>query len=99
MLRRSSAQVHFSWVCFKRGQYLAKGEAKQTSQICPHCGVHTGRKPLSQRTHFCSHCGMGNPSRRGSSTSGLESRCRKYVHHRTEKCSSRVPVRRGWTSS
>ncbi|WP_170861459.1 helix-turn-helix domain-containing protein, partial [Geitlerinema sp. PCC 9228] len=23
-------------------------EAKQTSQICPHCGVHTGKKPLSQ---------------------------------------------------
>ncbi|WP_084639726.1 zinc ribbon domain-containing protein [Geitlerinema sp. PCC 9228] len=34
-------------------------EAKQTSQICPHSGVHTGKKPLSQRTHSCSHCGRG----------------------------------------
>ncbi|WP_343327439.1 zinc ribbon domain-containing protein [Geitlerinema sp. PCC 9228] len=25
--------------------------------MCPHCGVHTGKKPLSQRTHFCFHCG------------------------------------------
>jgi putative transposase len=42
----------------KRGKYFAKEvDAKQTSQICPHCGVHTGKKPLSQRTHFCSHCG------------------------------------------
>jgi putative transposase len=47
-----------SWVCFKRGKYFAKEvDAKQTSQICPHCGVHTGKKSLSQRTHSCSHCG------------------------------------------
>jgi putative transposase len=29
-----------SWVCLKRGKYLAKVEAKQTS---PNCGVHTGK--------------------------------------------------------
>ncbi|WP_211517617.1 zinc ribbon domain-containing protein [Geitlerinema sp. PCC 9228] len=67
-------------------------DAKQTSQICPHCGVHTGKKPLSQRIHFCSHSGRGTHRDVGSSTSSLESRCRQYIHHRAEKYSLSVPV-------
>ncbi len=46
-----------SWVCWKRGKYFATVDHKYTSQICPECGAHTGKKELSERVHICSECG------------------------------------------
>lgn len=46
-----------SWVCWKRGVYFAEVDHKGTSQECPRCGTHTGRKSLSKRVHTCSSCG------------------------------------------
>jgi len=43
--------------CFKRGVYFQKVSAHKTSQICPNCGVETGKKELDERTHSCSNCG------------------------------------------
>jgi putative transposase len=45
------------WVCWKRGKYFAVVDHKFTSQICPKCGTHTGKKELAQRVHACSECG------------------------------------------
>ena len=47
-----------SWVCWKRGKYFTKVDPNGTSQICPSCGVNTGKKSLSQRRHVCDHCGF-----------------------------------------
>ncbi len=46
-----------SWVCWKRGKYFATVDHKYTSQICPECGTHTGKKELNERVHVCSECG------------------------------------------
>jgi len=46
-----------SWVCWKRGKYFAQIDHKYTSQICPECNAHTGKKELSQRHHNCPECG------------------------------------------
>ncbi|MEM7591871.1 MAG: transposase [Cyanobacteria bacterium P01_A01_bin.83] len=46
-----------SWVCWKRGKYFAQVDHKYTSQICPECGTHTGKKELDQRQHICPECG------------------------------------------
>ncbi len=46
-----------SWVCWKRGKYFAQVDHKYTSQICPECGTHTGKKELSDRVHLCPECG------------------------------------------
>ncbi len=46
-----------SWVCWKRGKYFAQVDHKYTSQICPECGTHTGKKELSERVHVCPECG------------------------------------------
>ena len=46
-----------SWVCWKRGKYFAQVDHKFTSQICPECGTHTGKKELNQRQHNCLECG------------------------------------------
>ncbi len=43
--------------CFKRDVYFQKVDARKTSQICPNCGIETGKKELAQRTHVCSNCG------------------------------------------
>jgi putative transposase len=45
------------WVCWKRGVYFAKVDPNGTSQTCPQCGTHTGKKELSERVHHCSECG------------------------------------------
>lgn len=45
------------WVAWKRGVYFALVDAKGTSQTCPNCGTHTGKKELSQRVHHCMTCG------------------------------------------
>jgi putative transposase len=44
-------------VCFKRGAYFAKVNANGTSQTCPNCQTHTGKKELSERVHKCPECG------------------------------------------
>ena len=44
-------------VCFKRDVYLAQVDHKGTSQTCPKCGTHTGKKELHCRVHKCSECG------------------------------------------
>jgi putative transposase len=46
-----------SYVCFKRGAYFAKVNPNGTSQTCPRCQIHTGKKELSERLHKCSECG------------------------------------------
>ncbi len=46
-----------SWVCWKRGKYFAQVDHKYTSQICPECGTHTGKKELNERVHVCPECG------------------------------------------
>jgi putative transposase len=43
--------------CFKRDVYFQKVDARKTSQICPSCGVETGKKELSERIHACLNCG------------------------------------------
>ena len=45
-------------VAGKRDVYFEKVDANFTSQICPNCGVVTGKKELSQRVHECSNCGF-----------------------------------------
>ncbi|NEO79859.1 transposase [Moorena sp. SIO4G3] len=45
------------WVCWKRGVFFAKVDPNRTSQICPQCGSHTGKKELSERVHHCPECG------------------------------------------
>ena len=46
-----------SWVCWKRGKYFQKVDHKYTSQICPECNAHTGKKELNERVHNCPECG------------------------------------------
>jgi putative transposase len=45
------------WVCWKRGVYFAKVDKDYTSQVCPQCDTHTGKKELSDRIHACPECG------------------------------------------
>ncbi len=45
------------WVCKKRGVYFAKVDPNGTSQTCPQCQVHTGKKELDVRVHHCTECG------------------------------------------
>jgi len=45
------------WVCKKRDVYFARVNPNGTSQTCPNCGTHTGKKELSQRVHHCVECG------------------------------------------
>ncbi len=45
------------YVCSKTDTYFAKVDKNYTSQICPNCGTHTGKKDLSVRIHSCSECG------------------------------------------
>lgn len=45
------------WVCWKRGVFFAKVDPNGTSQTCPNCGAHSGKKALSQRVHECGECG------------------------------------------
>ncbi|HBE57871.1 MAG TPA: transposase [Cyanobacteria bacterium UBA11366] len=45
------------WVCWKRGVYFAEVNKDYTSQVCPQCGAHTGKKDLKDRIHSCPECG------------------------------------------
>ena len=64
MLSKHSADAGFGrfvnileWVCFRRDVYFAKVNKDGTSQICPNCGAHTGKKTLDIRIHCCTECG------------------------------------------
>ena len=64
MLSKASADAGFGqfvnileWVCWKTGTYFAKVNKDGTSQTCPSCGAHTGKKALDVRTHHCQECG------------------------------------------
>ena len=45
------------WVGWKRDVYVAEVDHRYTSQICPNCQAHTGKKNLSIRVHVCPECG------------------------------------------
>ena len=45
------------WVCCQRGVYFAKVDKNYTSQQCPQCYAHTGKKELDDRMHSCPECG------------------------------------------
>lgn len=45
-----------AWVCWKRGKYFSQVDHKYTSQICPECNAHTGKKELKERIHHCPEC-------------------------------------------
>ena len=64
MLSKQSADAGFGqfvnileWVCFRRDVYFAKVNKDGTSQTCPNCGAHTGKKTLDIRIHQCNECG------------------------------------------
>ena len=64
MLREHSADAGFGqfvnilkWICFRRDVYFAKVNKDRTSQTCPNCGAHTGKKALDIRIHHCPECG------------------------------------------
>ena len=64
ILSSSSADAGFGqfvnileWVCFRREVYFAKVNQDGTSQTCPNCGTHTGKKTLDIRVHHCNECG------------------------------------------
>ncbi|EAZ88090.1 zinc ribbon domain-containing protein [Crocosphaera chwakensis] len=46
------------YVCSQTNTYFAKVDKDYTSQICPNCGAHTGKKELSIRVHKCPECGF-----------------------------------------
>jgi putative transposase len=43
-------------VAWKRDVYFEKVDCNYTSQICPNCGIVTGKKELSERLHRCLNC-------------------------------------------
>ncbi|HBL60530.1 MAG TPA: transposase [Cyanobacteria bacterium UBA8803] len=45
------------WVCWKRGVYFGEVNKDYTSQVCPQCDTHTGKKELKDRVHSCPKCG------------------------------------------
>jgi putative transposase len=64
MLSKHSADAGFGqfvnileWVCFRQNVYFAKVDKNGTSQTCPNCGAHTGKKALDIRVHHCQECG------------------------------------------
>jgi putative transposase len=46
-----------SWMCWKRGVYFEQVNKDYTSQVCPSCNTHTGKKVLDNRVHNCPECG------------------------------------------
>ena len=64
MLSKHAADAGFGqfitilkWVCWKTDTYFAKVDKNGTSQTCPNCGAHTGKKALDIRVHNCPDCG------------------------------------------
>jgi putative transposase len=49
-----------TWVCWKNDVYFGAVDKNGTSQTCPNCGTHTGKKTLDIldiRVHHCPSCG------------------------------------------
>jgi putative transposase len=44
-------------ICLKTDTYFSKVDKNYTSQICPNCGTHTGKKELDVKIHSCFECG------------------------------------------
>ena len=44
-------------MCWNRGVYFDKVDKDYTSQVCPQCDTHTGKKELNDRIHSCQSCG------------------------------------------
>ncbi len=44
-------------MAWKRDVFVAEVDKNFTSQICPNCGFHTGKKTLDIREHNCPECG------------------------------------------
>ncbi|NEN90760.1 MAG: transposase [Okeania sp. SIO3H1] len=64
MLRKHTLDAAFGqflnlleWVAKKHQIYFARVNPDGTSQTCPKCGTHTGKKELWERRHRCSECG------------------------------------------
>lgn len=49
-------RFHNTWKAFRNSGF-GFPRYKYTSQICPECNAHTGKKELSARQHNCSECG------------------------------------------
>jgi putative transposase len=45
------------WSAWKNYSYFAKVNKDYTSQVCPNCDAHTGKKELNNRVHSCPECG------------------------------------------
>lgn len=84
-----------SWVCWKRGKYFAQVDHKFTSQICPECNAHTGKKELNQRVHHCPECGYSTTRDHASGrvilNRGLESIVRLDKSERKQSADSVLP--------
>src|SRR5919199_4440385 len=64
MLRKHTLDAAFGqflnlleWVAKKHQVYFLRVNPNGTSQTCPKCNAHTGKKPLSERVHQCGECG------------------------------------------
>ncbi|MEW6491102.1 MAG: transposase [Cyanobacteriota bacterium] len=64
MLRKHTLDAAFGqflnlleWVAKKHQVYFLRVNPDGTSQTCPKCNTHTGKKELSERVHRCSECG------------------------------------------
>jgi putative transposase len=64
MLRKHCLDASFGqfvsilkWVGWKRDVFVAEVDKNYTSQTCPNCNTHTGKKLLSDRVHSCIVCG------------------------------------------
>ncbi len=44
------------FIAWKRGKFYLKVDKDYSSQECPFCRLHTGKKLLSQRLHECQYC-------------------------------------------
>jgi putative transposase len=49
--------IRLEYVCSQSDTYFQKVNKDFTSQICPSCNTHTGKKELNVRIHKCSECG------------------------------------------
>ena len=68
MLTRGFGQFRqlLKWVGQKRDVYVAEVDHRYTSQICPNCQTHTGKKDLNLRVHTCSECNYSTTRDRAS---------------------------------
>ena len=64
MLRKHTLDAAFGqflnlleWVAKKHGCYFLRVNPDGTSQTCPKCNTHTGKKELVLRVHRCGECG------------------------------------------